>query len=742
MAGGLSLSDGARVVALRSQAIRAALAGRGGMVSVNEPVDAVETRIGGWPGRLSVAAVNGPRATVVSGEPAALDELVAACEYDGVRARRIPVDYASHSSQVEELRERILADLAVIEPVSGRVPFYSTVTGEVIDTTELTAEYWFDNLRQTVRFGQVTHALAAQGFGVFVEVSAHPVLAVGIEDAVAVGTLRRGEGGWERFVASLGEAWVHGVPVEWAKVLPTGRQVDIPTYPFQRERFWLGSGGQPAAGGGLEATGHPLLGAWVGLAQSDGFLFTGRLSLAAQPWLADHAVNDVVLLPGTGLLELVLHAAHQSGCHSVEELTLETPLTLPERGEVQLQLELGAPDADGQREVTLHSRHVGDTETTDEWVRHASGVVGPVRRQPSDDLVDELAAAWPPPGAEPLSLDGLYERAAALGLRYGPLFQGVRAAWRIGDQIFAELELAEALQDEADAYGVHPALLDAALHATGLTPAAMASDSGRLPFSWRGVTLHAAGAASLRVRIVHGSDDSVSLLASDADGVPVVTVESLLTRPINAEHLNAARRAHDELPLHEVVWQPHPLAADAEVGSGGLALVRCGGGGGVGGDVVRGVVAEVLGRVQGWLGEGEGDGGPLVVVTVGAVAVGSDGGVADPAGSAVWGLVRSAQTEHPGRFVLVDTDDDEASQRVLPAAVATGEPQLAIRSGRVFVPRLERVTDSSDELLQLDPEGTVLVSGGLGTLGRLVVRRLVEVHGVRRLVLVGRRVDG
>ncbi|MGP4115244.1 SDR family NAD(P)-dependent oxidoreductase, partial [Streptomyces sp. 4N509B] len=239
VAGGLSLSDGARVVALRSQAIRAALAGRGGMVSVNEPVAAVEARIGGWSGRLSVAAVNGPRATVVSGEPAALDELVAACEYDGVRARRIPVDYASHSSQVEELRERILADLAVIEPVSGRVPFYSTLTGGLLDTSELGAGYWFDNLRHTVRFAEVTEVLLEQGFGVFVEVSGHPVLAVGMEDAVAVGTLRRGEGGWERFLASLGEAWVHGVPVEWAKVLPTGRQVDIPTYPFQHQHYWL-----------------------------------------------------------------------------------------------------------------------------------------------------------------------------------------------------------------------------------------------------------------------------------------------------------------------------------------------------------------------------------------------------------------------------------------------------------------------------------------------------------------------
>ncbi|WP_290443995.1 polyketide synthase dehydratase domain-containing protein, partial [Streptomyces sp. MP131-18] len=328
----------------------------------------------------------------------------------------------------------------------------------------------------------------------------------------------------------------------------------MPTYPFQRRRYWLSAGGGVSgAGGGLDGTGHPLLGAWVGLAQSDGYLFTGRLSRTAQPWLADHAVNDVVLLPGTGLLELALRAAHEAGCETVEELTLEAPLVLPDRGDLHLQVELGPADAHGRRELTLHARHPDDGGTGD-WTRHATGLVGPAQTEAApgdDDLVE-----WPPADGEALPVDGLYDRAEALGLRYGPLFRGVRAAWRAGEHVYAELELAEELRGEAEAYGIHPVLLDAALHAVGLGPVTSA-DQARLPFAWHGVTLHAAGASALRVRISYRGGDSVGLAVADAAGAPVATVEALLTRPVNAKQLRAAgRTGHDA--LHEVVWRPLP----------------------------------------------------------------------------------------------------------------------------------------------------------------------------------------
>ncbi|MFD8279815.1 type I polyketide synthase [Streptomyces solisilvae] len=259
VAGVLSLKDAARVVALRSQAIGRVLAGKGGMVSVALPVVEVRERIALWgEERISVAAVNGPSSVVVSGEPTALDELLASCEAGEVRARRVPVDYASHSAQVELLREELLELLAPVQPKNAQVPFLSTVTGEWIDGPELDAEYWFTNLRRTVELEGAVRRLLDEGFGVFIESSAHPVLTMGVQetaedagvDAAAIGSLRRDEGGLDRFWASVGEAWSRGVNVDWDAVFDgTGaRRVELPTYAFQQQRYWPEAAPARAAG--------------------------------------------------------------------------------------------------------------------------------------------------------------------------------------------------------------------------------------------------------------------------------------------------------------------------------------------------------------------------------------------------------------------------------------------------------------------------------------------------------------
>ncbi|MHA4820415.1 acyltransferase domain-containing protein, partial [Streptomyces aculeolatus] len=348
VAGALSLADAAKIVALRSRALTA-LAGTGGMASVALSAEQARERLAPWEGRIGIAAMNGPASTVVSGDAEALDELLAACEADAVRARRIPVDYASHAPQVEAIREELLAALGPISPVSAQVPFHSTVTGEVLDTAGLTADYWFRNLRQPVRFEEVTGALLAQGHRVFIEASPHPVLTVGVQEtidaagaqATTLGTLRRDEGGPDRFAAALGEAFVHGVPVEWPRLFAgTGaRRVELPTYAFQHQRYWMtsaaGDTGDPA-GLGLDTADHPLLGAALHLPDGSAVL-TGRVSVHTQPWLADHAVAGTVLLPGTGFLELAVRAGDEVGCDRVEELTLEAPLVLPDKGGVAVQ---------------------------------------------------------------------------------------------------------------------------------------------------------------------------------------------------------------------------------------------------------------------------------------------------------------------------------------------------------------------------------------------------------------------
>ncbi|MGW7594670.1 acyltransferase domain-containing protein, partial [Streptomyces rubiginosohelvolus] len=365
VAGALSLEDAARVVALRSKALRA-LSGRGGMVSVSLPVEAVRERLGRWGERLSVAAVNGPSAVVVSGDADALDELLAACEADEIRARRIPVDYASHCAHVEDIEGELLRELAGIAPRSSSVPFYSTVTGGVLDTTGLDAGYWYRNLRQTVRFDETVRALLADGFDTFIEASAHPVLTMGVEQTAedrgtrvtAVGSLRRDEGGLDRFATSLAEAYVGGVAVDWAAMFAgTGaRRVDLPTYAFQHQRYWV----EPSAvagdvsSAGLTSADHPLLGAATALPESGGQLFTGRLSLRTHPWLADHTIHGTALLPGSAMVELARRAGDAVGCGHLEELTQETPLALPESGAVQLQLTVGGPDDSGRRTVNLY----------------------------------------------------------------------------------------------------------------------------------------------------------------------------------------------------------------------------------------------------------------------------------------------------------------------------------------------------------------------------------------------------
>ncbi|MFD0448267.1 type I polyketide synthase [Streptomyces indonesiensis] len=388
VAGALSLEDAAKVVALRSRVIAARLASRGGLVSVGLPIDQARERIAAWNGAVSVAAVNGPGSVVVAGAGKALDELFTALEGEGIRVRRVAIDYASHSVLVEEVHEELLKVLADIEPRSSEVPFYSTVTGEPMDTAGLDAEYWYRNLRQTVELEATTRRLFADGHSVFVEVSPHPVLRLPVQqtieaaqtEAVVLGTLRRDDGGLERFLISAAELFTHGVRVDWAAALEErgGRRVGLPTYAFQRERYWLDvpAGAGDVASVGLGSLGHPLLGAVVSLASGGGVVLSGRLSLATHGWLADHAVHGVVLLPGTALVELALQAGDQVGCGRVEELILETPLIVPEKGGVHLQVEVGQADASGYREVSVFSRDEAEGEGA-AWACHARGALAP-----------------------------------------------------------------------------------------------------------------------------------------------------------------------------------------------------------------------------------------------------------------------------------------------------------------------------------------------------------------------------
>ncbi|MFE9425668.1 SDR family NAD(P)-dependent oxidoreductase [Kitasatospora sp. NPDC006697] len=727
VAGALSLADGAKVVALRSRAIADGLSGLGGgMMSVALPAERVRERLAEYEGRLSVAAVNGAASVVVSGDGDALDRLQQALRAQEVRAKRLPVDYASHSAHVETIRERLLGELAGLSPRTADVPFHSTVTGAPFDTAGLDAEYWYTNLRQSVLFESTTRALLESGYGVFVECSPHPALLHSVEETAqaagaevaGIGSLRREEGGPERFLTSLAEAHVHGLALDWAAVFAGTpvRTVDLPTYAFQRERYWLGTSqavGDVAAAG-LTAAGHPLLGASVAVAEGGGVLFTGRLATATAPWLADHAVGGTVLLPGTAFVELAVRAGDEVGCGRVAELTLEAPLLLPERGAVQLQLQVGEPDGSGRRPLTVHSR---PEDGAGEWTRHAGGLLEPDTAEPGFDL-----AAWPPAGAVPLPVAGVYQRLAEQGYHYGPAFQGLRAAWRRADEVFAEIELPL----EEHRFALHPALFDAALHAAGL--GAEEAGQARLPFVWTGVSLHATGARALRVRITGGEAPSIQL--GDGTGTPVASVDALASRAVDPAALGAAGRPDALFRLDWPVLAAEPSLDGAQFEL--LTVRRIEGDPAAG---TRAVCGEVLAALREWLDGEPADAARLVVLTRGAVAVDTEA-VTDLPAAAVWGLVRAAQGEHPGRIVLVDADPASTEQQVY-AAAASGESQLALRDGRVHVPRLARSAPRGTAG-PLGGEGTVLITGGTGVLGGLLARHLVAEHGVRHLLLAGR----
>ncbi|HEY2418963.1 MAG TPA: type I polyketide synthase, partial [Steroidobacteraceae bacterium] len=791
VAGILSLEEGARVVALRSQLLRR-LSGHGAMAVTELAAAVVEERLKAseWSG-LSLAVVNTPGSTVVSGPIEAVERWVVRLGEEGVFCRQVSVDYASHSAEMDPILpelERTLADLA---PQAGQVAMISTVTGSRCDGTSLDGAYWCRNLRQTVRLDLALAELIGEGHGVFVEASAHPVLAMPLsaasgEHGVVVGSLRRDGGGMSELLRNLGVLHVHGVAVDWEKVAGASAKkhvASLPTYAFQRQRYWLEA--EKASGDvstmGLSSAEHPLLGAATPLAESEAYLLTGRLSLAEAGWLKDHAVFDTVLLPGTGLLELSFAAARAVGLTTVSQLTLVSPLVLPAEGAVRLQVQLDAPEKGEPelRELSIYSRAEDAAEGTP-WTLHAQGVLSLAEEAAADD--ESGLEVWPPAGGEPIDLTGHYAALAARGYGYGPSFQGLREAWRVGDVVYGRAVLAEELTSSADEYGLHPALLDSALHVLAFAQA----DGGHLrdgllllPFEWSEVRLVATGARELRMRasMERGGDGEAlaHLQLADGNGRVVAHVGGLRLREASEAQIRQASRSEAQ-HLYRLEWRPVALSAAAEGlpllvgGDGALAgrlgldhvesvsalVARLDEGAGLPSQIVfdhladpdgsmlvaaHSVAARGLVELQGILGEARLNETAVAWLTSGAVATGPDEGAAGLSRAPLWGLVRSARAEHPDRRLqLVDVDAPLVDAALLRKLLAThGEPELALRHGAAMAPRLARAGAGAVEPRRLDAGGTVLITGGVGELGREVARHLVDGHGVRHLLLTSRR---
>ncbi|HYQ64245.1 MAG TPA: SDR family NAD(P)-dependent oxidoreductase [Actinophytocola sp.] len=707
VAGVLSIEDACTLVSARGRLMQALPEG-GAMVAITATPAEIAPALTDV---VCLAAVNGPSSVVISGEESAVLAEAGRWAAMGRRTRRLTVSHAFHSSLMAPMLDEFLAVAATLTFHEPRIPIVSTVSGAL--QQEYSAQYWVDHVRRPVLFHD---GVLAAGAVTMLELGPDGVLtALGQDtapDAELVSALRANTAEVETITAAVGRLHSRGHAVDWRAVLAGtgGATVPLPTYPFQRRRYWLAPGPAHATGPGMRQAEHPLLDGVLPM-PDDGVELVGLLSTRTRPWLADHAVRDTVLLPGTAFVDLALRAGEEGGCDRIEELVIEAPLVLA--GAVHLRVSLGAADEHGHRTVAVHSRP--DERDGDPWTRHATGTVTPAR--PVQAAADTI---WPPAGAAPLDTSGVYEDLAARGYHYGPAFVGLRTAWRRGDEVFAEVELPDGA-GEVDDFLLHPALTDAALHAMGFGPLAD-EDGTRLPFLWRGVTVSASGATALRVAITVTGADEVSVRLADPAGAPVATVDSLLLRTIREDQLTAATD-----PLRCLEWRPAP--ADGPAVDGDLVVEEI-----TGFPDVRGATSHALALVRAALAD---ETPTQVLVTRGAT-----GHAPDLPGAAVWGLVRSVQAEHPGRFVLLDTDTDDwrTTEAAVRVAIGAGESQLAVRDGELLVPAVVPVTDElavpdgGDWRLTRTPGGTadslVLAARPLGEPGPGQVRVAVRAAGL------------
>ncbi|MGW0844592.1 type I polyketide synthase, partial [Streptomyces sp. NPDC002787] len=767
-AGVLALDDAATLVAARARLMQSARPG-GAMIAVQATEDEILRALQGHEHAVSIAAVNGPRSVVISGDADAAEAVADALRAEGRKTSRLKVSHAFHSPHMDDVLDEFRAIAAGLGFRAPDIPLVSTVTGALATADELASpDYWSGQIRATVRFHDAVRELDRQGATVLVEVGPDAVLTALAQEALAetattcVTLLRPGRPETDTFARGLARAHTAGAPLDGGSLHPPGTAVfEPPTYAFQREHYWLAPEAPVDARVlGLDTADHPLLATVVALAENDGTVLTSRLSLRDHPWLADHAITGTVLLPATAFLELAVAAGGHVGTPRVDELTLEVPLVVPEGLSVRVQVAVGAPDPAGARPFTVHAGPDTAADDTRRWTRHASGTLAP----PAPAATGEDLTNWPPDGARPEPLADAYDRLAALGYDYGPAFQGLTAAWRDGDDLYAEIRLPEGPAEAAEHYGLHPALLDAALHPLVLAAAdGTDHDSIRLPFAWSGVTLHAVGAADLRVRISpHGTDTYRMTLAS-ATGAPVAEIESLTLRPVDRRKLAATGRTTAADTLYALTWPalvapqddtpaPEPAFVEArdglaDVTTADVVVVRqYGAHGSTAADGRHTSTLRVLRLVQEFLADERFAAARLAVLTSGAVGALPGEDVTDLDAAPVWGLLRSVQTEHPDRVVLVDldaaaADTETGTAGLLTAALATGEPQLALRGGTFHAPRLavtETVRADGAES-GFAPDGTVLVTGGTGGLGALFARHLVTEHGARHLLLVSRR---
>ncbi|MCV9879627.1 type I polyketide synthase [Brenneria izbisi] len=738
IAGALSLQDAIRIVALRST-LMLSQSGHGAMATLGLSEEQTRAFLAPDDGEITLAVFNSPSSTVVSGNAKSIETLLRRCKKERIRAKRIAVDVAGHSPQLDTLRPILMELFSGLKPNATRIPFYSTVDGHAPDTplngTTLDAKYWCDNLCCPVRFFDTISALSKSGKAAFLECSPHAVLLPALEEttdsaATIVGSIQRNKPAVACLTQAMAHLYVNGHNLNWRALHPTASLVDIPTYPFEHRHYWL----TPPAAGNVATVGqrpseHALLSAIIDLPDDEGVLLTGRIGLASQPWLADHAATGVALVPGTAYLDMVRYAALLTDYHKIEELVIQTPLVLLEQGELDLQLRVGRPDDRGQRAVTIHARRHSDEEIdASEWTLYANALL---QRDASKQDRPFDNADWPPSGSEPLDLVRLHQRLSAAGYEYGSAFNGLSAAWRNGDSLYAEASLPEELS--TNGHLLHPALLDTVLHTIAL-PDSEDDDATtlRLPFALSGVTMTDKQPRQLRARLHLKTNDNISLVATDETGETVISIETLNLRETTRDKLRHQLRIQPEYDLLRTTWSQLPSASkvkdvpstvswalldsdptdisplDIAARYDSLPTLSAALASSTPPTVLvwplpstnsaqthdvplatRTLCEQVINQLQPWLADENMANTTLLAISRHATEHGSHERL-DVAQSAAWALLHSAQNENPGRIVLLDTDHPLTDTALLSATLASGYSQLALRQGQLLIPHLTR----------------------------------------------------
>ncbi|WP_296358928.1 polyketide synthase [Ramlibacter sp.] len=741
VAGVFELGDACRLVAARGRLMQALPAG-GGMASLEasgvEAQDAIKAL--GLGARMSLAGLNTPTQTVVSGELEAVEQVVAHFAKQDRKAKQLTVSHAFHSQLMEPMLAQFRTVAASVRYAAPRIPLVSTLTGQLAKPDELTkADYWVQQVREAVRFNTGMRTLYEQGANTFLELGPQPVLsgmgAACLADDGPVSwvpSIVKDKDEAANIQKSLADIHVLGVPVDWHSYFePFGAErVALPTYAFQRERYWLEPMPKREVGAGLTDANHQLLGGGVQVAGTDMTMFTTVVAADEPVWVQEHQVMDAVLMPGTAFFEAMRAAgkACLKGAWDASEVMIMAPLVLAAGVSARLQVTVGAL-SDGARPVRVYSSpesEDGDGAGDGEWQLHAEGKLVPALQAETDSVT------VPPSGAEPIDVATLYKDLAELGYGYGPTFQGIRQAYHVDDVVWTKASLPESATSSASRFGLHPALLDSAMHSLLLTQRIRdaVSDDVFVPFEAERLSIWKEGQSELWVRVAEFEMGDGEFWATldlyDTQGKSAGRLDRLHARRIDRAALRKLASAGVDRYHFEVSWN-HVEAPSADepktwgfmtqgnVGwaedvrtrltdagvqileisepkeAEGLDGVVClwDADGSVVADAHR-IASVALAQLQ-ELGS-TGFQPQVAWVTRGAVGTSGDDKVSNLGCGALWGLMRAARTEHPElNLRIIDIGEDAADIEGIAGALALqNEPEVAVRRGQLVAARLSK----------------------------------------------------